>query len=87
MALQDEAGAPTHFNTFNRVYTRSIMNVSQARFTHSRQNGTLAESRSEEGSLTGSLAQPDTWRIPHSCPPFQPGTHTDRAITARGEAQ
>ena len=42
------------------------MNVSRARFTHSRQNGTLAESRSEEGSLTGSLAQPDTWRIPHS---------------------
>ena len=66
-------------------YTRSIMNVSRARFTHSRQNGTLAESRSEEGSLTGSSAQPDTWRIPHSSPPFQPGTHTDRAITARGE--
>ena len=66
-------------------YTRSIMNVSRARFTHSRQNGTLAESRSEEGSLTGSLSQPDTWRIPHSSPPFQPGTHTDRAITARGE--
>ena len=61
------------------------MNVSRARLTHSRQNGTLAESRSEEGSLTGSLAQPDTWRIPHSSPPFQPGTHTDRAITARGE--
>ena len=61
------------------------MNVSRARFTHSRQNGTLAESRSEEGSLTGSSAQPDTWRIPHSSPPFQPGTHTDRAITARGE--
>ena len=51
------------------------MNVSRARFTHSRQNGTLAESRSEEGSLTGSSAQPDTWRIPHSSPPFQPGTH------------
>ena len=67
------------------MYTRSIMNVSRARFTHSRQNGTLAESRSEEGSLTGSLAQPDTWRIPHSSPPFQPGTHTDRVITARGE--
>ena len=67
------------------LYTRSIMNVSRARFTHSRQNGTLAESRSEEGSLTGSSAQPDTWRIPHSSPPFQPGTHTDRAITARGE--
>ena len=67
------------------MYTRSIMNVSRARFTHSRQNGTLAESRSEEGSLTGSLAQPDTWRIPHSSPPFQPGTHTDRAITARGK--
>ena len=66
-------------------YTRSIMNVSRALFTHSRQNGTLAESRSEEGSLTGSSAQPDTWRIPHSSPPFQPGTHTDRAITARGE--
>ena len=63
----------------------SIMNVSRTRFTHSRQNGTLAESRSEEGSLTGSSAQPDTWRIPHSSPPFQPGTHTDRAITARGE--
>ena len=61
------------------------MNVSQALFTHSRQNGTLAESRSEEGSLTGSSAQPDTWRNPHSSPPFQPGTHTDRAITARGE--
>ena len=61
------------------------MNVSRALFTHSRQNGTLAESRSEEGSLTGSSAQPDTWRIPHSSPPFQPGTHTDRAITARGE--
>ena len=67
------------------MYTRSIMNVSRARFTHSRQNGTLAESRFEEGSLTGSSAQPDTWRIPHSSPPFQPGTHTDRAITARGE--
>ena len=67
------------------LYTRSIMNVSRARFTHSRQNGTLAESRYEEGSLTGSFAQPDTWRIPHSSPPFQPGTHTDRAITARGE--
>ena len=67
------------------MYTRSIMNVSRALFTHSRQNGTLAESRSEEGSLTGSSAQPDTWRIPHSSPPFQPGTHTDRAITARGE--
>ena len=61
------------------------MSVSRALFTHSRQNGTLAESRSEEGSLTGSSAQPDTWRIPHSSPPFQPGTHTDRAITARGE--
>ena len=58
------------------MYTRSIMNVSRALFTHSRQNGTLAESRSEEGSLTGSSAQPDTWRIPHSSPPFQPGTHT-----------
>ena len=78
-----------------RGYTRSIMNVSRARFTHSRQNGTLAESRSEEGSLTDlsnskyratcSSAQPDTWRIPHSSPPFQPGTHTDRAITAHGE--
>ena len=68
-----------------KSYTRSIMNVSRARFTHSRQNGTLAESRSEEGSLTGSSAQPDTWRIPNSSPPFQPGTHTDRAITARGE--
>ena len=67
------------------TYTRSIMNVSRARFTHSRQNGTLAESRSEEGSLTGSSAQPDTWRIPHSSPPFQPGTHNDRAITACGE--
>ena len=67
------------------LYTRSIMNVSRARFTHSRQNGTLAESRSEEGSLTGSSAQPDTWRNPHASPPFQPGTHTDRAITARGE--
>ena len=67
------------------TYTRSIMNVSRTRFTHSRQNSTLAESRSEEGSLTGSSAQPDTWRIPHSSPPFQPGTHTDRAITARGE--
>ena len=67
------------------MYTRSIMNVSRALFTHSRQNGTLAESRSEEGSLTGSSAQPDTWRISHSSPPFQPGTHTDRAITARGE--
>ena len=67
------------------LYTRSIMNVSRARFTHSRQNGTLAESRSEEGSLTGSSAQPDAWRIPHSSPPFQPGTHNDRAITARGE--
>ena len=67
------------------MYTRSIMNVSRALFTHSRQNGILAESRSEEGSLTGSSAQPDTWRIPHSSPPFQPGTHTDRAITARGE--
>ena len=67
------------------VYTRSIMNVSRARFNHSRQNGTLAESRSEEGSLTGSSAQPDTWRIPNSSPPLQPGTHTDRAITARGE--
>ena len=61
------------------------MNVSRALFTHSRQNGTLAESRSEEGSLTGSSEQPDTWRIPHSSTPFQPGTHTDRAITARGE--
>ena len=67
------------------MYTRSIMNVSRALFTHSRQNGALAESRSEEGSLTGSSAQPDTWRIPHSSPPFQSGTHTDRAITARGE--
>ena len=67
------------------AYTRSITNVSRVRFTHSRQNGTLAESRSEEGSLTGSSAQSDTWRIPHSSPPFQPGTHTDRAITARGE--
>ena len=86
---------PKHFtsitaqrlNRFGRdlVYTRSIMNVSRARFTHSRQNGTLAESRSEEGSLTGRLAQPDTWRILHSSPPFQPGTHTDRAITARGD--
>ena len=35
------------------LYTRSIMKVSRIRFTHSRQNGTLAESRSEEGSLTG----------------------------------
>ena len=35
--------------------------------------------------MTGSSAQPDTWRIPHSSPPCQPGTHTDRAITARGE--
>ena len=60
------------------MYTRSIMNVSRARFTHSRQNGTLAESRSEEGSLTGSSAQPATWRIPHSSP-FQPGTHTYRS--------
>ena len=59
------------------------MNVSRARFTHSRQNDTLAESRSEEGSLTGSSAQPATWRIPHSSPSFQPGTHTDRAIAAR----
>ena len=67
------------------LYTRSIMNVSRAQFTHSKQNGTLAESRSEEGSLTGSSAQPDTWRTPHSSPPFQPGTHTDRATTARGE--
>ena len=33
------------------LYTRSIMNVSRARFTHSRQNGTLAESRSEEGEF------------------------------------
>ena len=62
------------------LYTRSIMNVSRARFTHSRQNGTLAESRSEEGSLTGSSAQPDTWRIPHSSPPFGvPAWHTYRS--------
>ena len=39
---------------FTLRYTRSIMNVSRARFTHSMQNGTLAESRSEEGRLTGS---------------------------------
>ena len=55
-----------------------VMNVSRALFTHSRQNGTLAESRSEEGSLTGSSAQPDTWRIPHSSPPF-PAWHTYRS--------
>ena len=76
---------PTIKVKLHYAYTRSIMNVSRARFTHSRQNGTLAESRSEEGSLTGSSAQPDTWRNPHASPPFQPGTHTDRAITARGE--
>ena len=84
--LADKVVQPTTQFSEGCTYTRSIMNVSRARFTHSRQNGTLAESRSEEGSLTGSSAKPDTWRIPHSSPPFLPGTHTDRAITARGEA-